>query len=104
MALSCRFLSGTYNFIIFVFSAIFIGIEFAFETKIDAYCDYGSKGFVLYYNVFNSLAPGRCGSNYISVIPEHLLQVNIMSICEIGLKWMPLNAFDDTSALVQVMA
>ena len=44
----------------------------------------------------SSLAPGRCGSNFKSVIFEHKLRVKFMSTsCEIALKWMPQDAFDD---------
>ena len=51
------------------------------------------------------LAPGRCDSNYKSVISKYMSQINFMKTsCIIGLKWMPQNPFDDKSALLQVMA
>ena len=52
----------------------------------------------------NSLVPGKCGSDFKSVFSEHMLQIKFMSICEIALRWMPQNSFDDKSILVQVMA
>ena len=56
-------------------------------------------------NVCNSLAPGRRGSNFESVISEQRLRIKIMSTsCEIALRWMPQNLTDDYSTLVQVMA
>ena len=54
---------------------------------------------------FNSLAPGTCASNFKSVILEHVFRIKFVStFCEIGLRWMPQNTFDDKSTLVQVMA
>ena len=52
----------------------------------------------------NSLAPGRCGSNFKYVLSKHMLQIKFMSTCEIAVRWMPKNAFDDKATLVQVMA
>ena len=50
---------------------------------------------------FNSLVPG---SNFKSVISEHMLQIKFMSTsCEIAMMWMPRNTSDDMSTLVQVM-
>ena len=49
-----------------------------------------------------SLAPGRCGSNSKSVIFEHMLLIKFVSTsCEISLRWMPQNAFEDNSPLVE---
>ena len=55
---------------------------------------------------FNSLAPGRCGSNFKSVISKHIIWwINFMSTsCEIVLKWMPQNTFNEKSTLVQITA
>ena len=50
------------------------------------------------------LAPGRCGSNFKSVIFKHKKQIKFMSsFPEIALMWMPQNSIDK-STLVQVMA
>ena len=47
----------------------------------------------------------RCGSDYKSVILEHMLQIKFMGTsCENALSWMPRNVFDDKSTLVQIMA
>ena len=44
---------------------------------------------------FNSMAPGRCGSIFKSVISEHLLSIQFTSISyEITLRWMPQNTLD----------
>ena len=44
----------------------------------------------------NSFTPGRCGSNYKSVISKHMLQIKFMSTSwEIALRGMPQNTFDD---------
>ena len=49
--------------------------------------------------------PVRYGSNFKSVCSEHILRVKLMSIsCEIAPRWIPLNAFEDRSELIQVMA
>ena len=53
----------------------------------------------------NWLAPGRCGSNFKSVIFKHILRITfIKASCEIAPRWIPQNTFDDKSTLVQVMA
>ena len=53
----------------------------------------------------NALSPGRCGSNFISVISVPIFQIKFMSTpCEIALMCMPQNPFYDTSTLVQIMA
>ena len=45
----------------------------------------------LYYR-FNSLAPGRCGSNVKSIIFKLFIQNNSLAICcEITVQWMPPN-------------
>ena len=51
----------------------------------------------------NSLAPGGVGSNFKSVIWTHIMD-EVYTSCEIALRWMPQNTFDDKSTLVQVMA
>ena len=47
--------------------------------------------------LINSLAPWRCSVNQNkSIISEHMVQLKFMSIiCEIALKWMLWNTFDD---------
>ena len=54
----------------------------------------------------NSFAPGMCRSNFGSVMSEQMLQINFMGTCEIALRWMLQNIFDDNSKLVlaQVVA
>ena len=48
------------------------------------------------HNDFNSLASGRCGGDFRSVLSENLLQINFKSTsCEIAPRWMTQNAFDD---------
>ena len=54
-------------------------------------------------NRINSLTPERCGSNFESVISEHIM-LRIWVLAEIIRRWMPQNTFDDKSKLVQVMA
>ena len=49
----------------------------------------------------NSLAPGRYGSNFKSVIPEHMFQIKALSTsCEITLRRMAQNTLDDKSPLI----
>ena len=46
--------------------------------------------------VFNSLASGKCGSNFKGVISEHILAIYILSMsCEIALRWMPQDPIDN---------
>ena len=47
------------------------------------------------YNIgaLDSVVPGRCGSSLESSIFEHILWIKFM--CEIALRWMPQNDFDD---------
>ena len=53
----------------------------------------------------NSLAPGRYGGNSKSVIFEHMSWIKFISTsCEIALKWMSKNTFDEKSTLVQAKA
>ena len=55
-------------------------------------------------DIFNSLAPEWCGSNFKSVISKHMLRIKFMSTsCQIDLRWIPQNTFDDKSTLIQVM-
>ena len=50
------------------------------------------------------LVLGRCGSNFKSVITEHILQIKFISTsCEIPPSSMPQNTFNDKLKLVQVM-
>ena len=52
----------------------------------------------------NSLAPKRCGCDFISTFFKLILRIDVMnSSCEICLRWMPQNPIDDKSTLVQVM-
>ena len=44
------------------------------------------------YQVINSLAPERCGSNFTNVFVKLNLGIDILSIsCEIGLRRVPVN-------------
>ena len=52
----------------------------------------------VWYPIINSLTLG----NVVAILK--ILQIKIMSSCEIALIWMLQNAFDDESTLVQVMA
>ena len=52
----------------------------------------------------NTLAPGRCGSNFTMAIFKLISQMDILSCsCVIDLRWLPHNPIDDKSTLVQVM-
>ena len=49
----------------------------------------------------NFLAPGRCSSNFSSIISEHMLWVEFKSTFgKIPIRQMPLNSFDDKSTLI----
>ena len=51
------------------------------------------------------LAPGRCGSNFMSVFFKLILQITILSISwEFDLKWLLQHTFDEKSTFVKVMA
>ena len=51
----------------------------------------------------NLLSPGRCGSNFKSIIFEDMLQIRFMSISsEIAFRWMPQNILGDKWTLVEV--
>ena len=53
----------------------------------------------------NSLAPGRCGSNFRSTLFKLIIQNSgYGTYCYIALKWMPRNHTNKKSMLVQVMA
>ena len=57
------------------------------------------------HQVWGSKAPGRCDSNFESVITKHILEIKFMrASCEIALSWMSQNNFDNMSTLIQVMA
>ena len=51
--------------------------------------------------LINSLVPGRCGSDFESVISEHMLCIKLRSTC--ALRWILQSTFNAKSALVQVM-
>ena len=71
----------------------------AFDKEITS-LDYGSL-FTTFFFIINLLAPGRSDSNFQSVISEHILWIKFMSSsCEIALRCMPQNTFDDKSTLV----
>ena len=54
---------------------------------------------------FNSLVLVRCGSTFKSVISKHMLWVKFWGTpCELVLRSMPQNIFDEKSTLFQVMA
>ena len=53
----------------------------------------------------NSLGPGRCGTNSISIIFKFIIQNNSLGTnSEIAIRWMPHNFINGKSTLVQVMA
>ena len=53
----------------------------------------------------NSMAPGRCGSYFKSIICKFIIQNNSLGThCEIALRWTPQNLTNEKSTLVQVMA
>ena len=55
--------------------------------------------------LFNSLAPGRCGSNFKCVFSKFIWWINILTTsCGIALRWVSENLTDEESTLVQVMA
>ena len=57
------------------------------------------------WNKMNSLAPGRCGSIFVSLIFKLILQNNSQIICsETALMCMPQNLTNESSTLVQVVA
>ena len=65
---------------------------------------HGKQGHSCQMTSFNSLVPGRIGSIFKSVIPEHLSRIKLMNTpCEIVLKWMPQNTCDDKLTLVHGM-
>ena len=52
----------------------------------------------------NSLPPGRGGSNFQNLILEHMLVIKVVGVsCEVALRWMPQNTFNNRSTLVQVI-
>ena len=54
--------------------------------------------------VSNLLVPGRCGSDFKSIIFKQMLQIKFMSnSCEIAPWWIPKNLFDDKSTLIYGM-
>ena len=62
---------------------------------------------VMHINItrLNSLAPGRCDSDFKSITSKYMLQIKFISnSCKIALRWMPQITFDDTgkSSLVLV--
>ena len=55
--------------------------------------------------MFNSSAPGRCGSNFRSKNVKLIIQNSRLgSRCEFGLRWMSQNLTNAKSTLVQVLA
>ena len=57
----------------------------------------------LFYIFYNSLAPGRCDSNFKSVIFKPIIQNSNSRDCLIALRWMPQNPINEKSTLIQVM-
>ena len=54
-------------------------------------------------NIEGTLAPGRCGSHFKSIISINMSQIkNISTSCGIGLRWIPQNTFDGKLPLNQV--
>ena len=90
------------------------GFNFSYKQKpnrtdITADCPefYGQVHNTQHTFILNSLAPGRCGSDFDfkSIISENMLGIKFMrTSCEIALWWMPQNTFDGKSTLVQIMA
>ena len=63
-----------------------------------------SKDYTFILINLNSLAPGRCLSNFESLFFEYMLRIKFMSTSDkIAFWWMPQNTFDDKSTLVNVM-
>ena len=57
------------------------------------------------HKVINSLAAGRCGSKFKTVILQLIIQNSSMNAhCEITLRWKTQNFNNDKSTLVRVMA
>ena len=57
------------------------------------------------YGYINSFVPGRCGTNFKSLIVRLIIQNGSWGTrWEIALRWMPQNFTDEKSTLVQVMA
>ena len=54
----------------------------------------------------NSLAPGRWGSKFWkNLVSKHISWIKFSCIsCEIAVRWMPQNTFDDKATLIWVMA
>ena len=53
----------------------------------------------------NSLAPGKCGSNFNSMIFKLIIQNSSLgTYCDVTLMWMQLNLTNGKSTLAQVMA
>ena len=53
----------------------------------------------------NSLVPGRCGNNFISLFSDRMSQIAFANISyEIALMWTPQKNFDDKSTLIWEMA
>ena len=53
---------------------------------------------------FNSLVPGRCGSNFKDITFKLVIQnCSLCTRCEVALRWMPQNLTNEKSTLVQLM-
>ena len=69
---------------------------------VSLYANNGCHIVVLWHSRFSSLAPGRFGNDFKSVILQHMLLIKFMSISgEIALMWMPQNTFDDRPILIR---
>ena len=65
----------------------------------------GAETELLWNNQVDSLTPGRCGSNFKSLIFRLIIQHSSLgTCCEIALRWMPENLTNKRSTLLQVMA
>ena len=57
------------------------------------------------YGWLNSLAPGRCNSNFKNIIFKLIMQnSNLGTRCKIAIRWMPQNLTNEKATLVQLMA
>ena len=64
----------------------------------------GWLSFTISFSLIQFIFPEGCGSNFRSVIYEHMLQnKSISTSCEIALRWKPCNIYNDKSTLFQEM-
>ena len=64
----------------------------------DVICTKGGETDDLHGWGIYSLAPGRCGSNFKSIIFKLIIQnSNLGTFCEIALRWIPQNFINEKS-------